>query len=114
MLCQSTCVGLRYGHLLLTRDFSWQRRVGRIESEDPFIPFSELPYGFSCMTPYQVRHTQPKVCSTYLPASSLRFKTTNEEYRPIARPATFVGDLTNSVVAEYERHVHRLRFSASA
>jgi len=47
--------------MILARDFSWQRGVDRFKSEDPRIRFSELPYGFSCTTPYELRRTHPSV-----------------------------------------------------
>ena len=88
--------------------------------------FSELMLdGFAYPTPYQLRHTSDSVL-TYPPASSLHFidsrdRCARSKSPQGLRPAKFAivsmgsreSKLT-SVVAEYERLGHRLRFSASA
>jgi hypothetical protein len=81
--------------------------------------------GFAYPTPYLLRHTSDSVL-TYPPASSLHFIDSRDRCArsksPLRlAPAKFsivsIGSRESkltSVVAEYERLGHRLRFSASA
>ena len=113
----------------LVRDFSWQRGVSHFGSEDPRARISELQCGFAYTTPYLLGRTSNSA-PTYPPASSLRFTNHAFSNPGLRRYAAHVLKHTSrlgsspvflkewfersSVVAEYERHVHRLRFSASA
>ena len=104
--------------MFLVRDFSWQRGVDRFGPEGPRIHISELPCGFAYTTPYLLRRTYPSVRRPILlrhPFTSQRLTIHSAAGGSLRRARHEPEEVERaSVVAEYERHGHRLRFSASA